>query len=226
MDRNAILQNYWDQNIGRYSAFYDTTSEEALMGFKPLLFLYRKVIFPIEKKVTRQRYEFVKDFIGKEVTETTKVADVGCGGGVFTKLMADIGASGYALDFAPSALELTKARLTAEQQQKITFKQYDATSDKLPTSNVCLVIGVMPYIEDLGPLFANILPNTDKIVFNFLEKTHPFNLVRIVLPFLNVRNYSYHRKAEVLEMLKQHGFKATQVSVLSTGYLMTAERIK
>jgi SAM-dependent methyltransferase len=217
------IQDYWNKNIGKYAGFYDRGSEESLVGPRALTYAYRKLVFPIEQRVTRERFEITKRFLAAHVTPGCSVVDIGCGSGVFSKLAVELGANVLSLDFAASALELTRGKLDDEQAKRVQLRLFDVMKEKAPQSDVCLTIGVLPYISDLRPYFENVLPYAKKVLFNYLEAGNGFNRVRRAIPILNVRHYSYHRRHSIESALTAYGF-GHEFAQLSTGHMVTAIR--
>lgn len=223
MNDNKFRQEYWERNIEKYSGFYDKQSEENINGNKLITFLYKKFIFPIEKYYTRKRYDFVKSYILKHVTSDSCVADVGCGSGIFTGIIATKAAKVYALDFAQSALDLTSAGLP-KNKTNVQLLKYDVNTDRLPAVDICIAIGLLPYVENVQTFFDNILPNTKNLLISFLDQDNLLNKLRRKIPFLNVRNCFCQNKAIILKALEDHKFKITQLEPLASGYMLAAER--
>src|ERR1700758_3747246 len=101
-----LNKKYWEENIEGFSGFYDTKSEENISGNFLISFFYKKLIFPMEKKYMFVRHTCVSNFIESNIKDGMKVADIGCGSGVYVKKMIQKGAFVYAFDYAESALNL------------------------------------------------------------------------------------------------------------------------
>ncbi len=223
MDRQKVIQDYWEQNVKKYSEFYDKTSEERIATPNWLAPIYRKTIFPFERKVTRDRYEMVKDFIVTQLQDGEHIVDLGCGGGIFTELLAEVGMRVSAFDFADSAIQMTKARV-AKHASKVNVGKLNAMTEDIPKSDACICVGLFPYIENLDQLFSHVLPNTKKIWFNFLNDRSPSNLLRQAFPILNARYYYYHSPKQVRGWLANYGFVTVSETKLGTGLSFTAVR--
>ena len=193
MDSHEIKQKrryeYWEKNIEGFSGFYDSCSEENIKGNWLFKYLYSKFIFPIEQNVTRRRYDMVIERLGKNVSKKNTIADVGCGGGIFSLFLAKIGTNVLAFDYADSALQLTRKRVVGSWAKNVTLKKLDITINKIPKVDFAIAIGVLPYISDLENFIINLGENSDQVMFNYLENSNGFNIVRRMLPFLNVRHY-------------------------------------
>ena len=222
---NNFHKDYWEKNIEGFSGFYDKKSEENLSGSLVVSFFYMKFIFPLEKKYMIQRHIVVTDFIEKNVRENMKTADIGCGSGVYTKKMIQMGAEVFASDYAESAVVLTNRNLTSEEKKKSHIDVVDILKKHIPQVNVAISIGVLPYIDNLSSYLNNILPYADHVLFNYLEKDHPINSMRRKLfKFLDVRKYSYHRFSDVIKELALHDFVLVKKTALATGFIIEAKR--
>lgn len=216
---------YWEENIEGFSGFYDKKSEENIIAPIGVSFFYKKFIFPLEKKYMQQRHANVTEFINKNVIAEMKTADVGCGSGVYVKKMIQKKAFVYAFDFAESALELTVKNLTQEELKSAQIKQLDISKDSIPEVDIAISIGVLPYVEDHIQYLNNILPYTNGILFNFLDKNNLLNFLRrTVLKSLDVRMYSYHGLGEIMQELEKHNFNVVKKTKLATGFILEAKR--
>ena len=221
---DTINRDYWEKNIESYSGFYYVNSEEQINIPFGLSGLYKKFIFPLERKVTLERYNIVCAFIDKHVKPGMKVADIGCGSGVFSKKMLDKGAYVYAMDYVNSAVELTKKNLSLYSAGNLEVFQLDITQQKIPRVDLAISIGVLPYIDEVNAYFQNIFPYTDLFQFNYINKYNFFNSVRSLLSFLDVRHYSYHSPKEISSLVMKNGFKISENKKLGTGFILETEK--
>lgn len=225
MMENKINKEYWEKNIEGFSGFYDTQSEETINApgwFSPL---YKKFIFPVEKKYMRQRYDFVCDYIDTNVKKGMKVADIGCGSGVYTKRMIEKGAFVYALDYAQSAVGLTKKNLNNIEANSSEVLLFDVTRQKIPDVDLAISIGVLPYISGIETFFSNTLPHTGEFLFNYLSADNFLNRMRKKIKMLDVRNYSYHNFNEIHRNLSLYNFNINRKEKLATGFLVETKKI-
>jgi len=223
-DKN-FNKDYWEKNIEGFSGFYDKQSEENIPAPAGVSFFYKKVIFPMEKKYMYQRHAAVSDYIENNVKENMKTADIGCGSGVYVKKMIQKKAGVFALDYAESAVELTRRNLTPEELANCKLGLLDISKEHIPDVDLAISIGVLPYIEDLKTYLNNILPHTKYVLFNYLDKNHPLNaLRRSIIKFLDVRKYSYHETKSVMEELVNHNFELIKKTPLATGFIIEAKR--
>lgn len=223
-DKN-INKEYWEKNIGGFAGFYDKKSEENLMASSWFSFLYKAMLFPIEKKYMKDRYDIVMAYIDKNVSAGTKIADVGCGSGIFIKRMLAKGAFVYAFDYAAAAVALVKGALSEQDLKQVELKQFDILANPIPDVDVVISIGVLTYIADDAKYFDHILPHTKKFFFNFLDSRHVLNRIRMLLPILNVRKISFHHYDKIIAELKKRNFKVNRIVKLATGYMIEAEVI-
>jgi len=220
----TVIKNYWEKNVKEFAGFYDKNSEEHIKGNQGFRYLYKKFIFPIEKIFMLKRYNIVSDYIEKNVRLGMKVADIGCGNGIFTKKMAGKKAKVYALDYTQSALNLTKNNLTLEESKSVELIKLDITSEHIPFVDLAISIGVLPYVYELDIFFDNILPFTSSFLFNYLDSNHPINIVRRIMPILDVRNYCYHNRKNIKNKLEVRNFKINFEQNLATGFIVSSKK--
>ena len=223
---HTINREYWEKNIEKYAGFYYVNSEENLDLPFGLSFFYKKFFFPMERKITLKRYKHVCAYIDKHVKEGMKVVDIGCGSGIFSQKMLEKGAKVYAFDYTKSAVELTKKNLMPDGKtnENLEVSVFDITEKSIPKVDLAISIGVLPYIDEVDKYFGNILPNTDKFLFNYIDKNNIFNLTRRILSVLDVRSYSYHSKGEIKSLIESRGVKIAKNTPLGTGFILDLEK--
>ena len=226
MPKNQIMnREYWENNIKGFSGFYDTQSEENIQAAQWVSYLYKKFIFPIEKKFMFKRHQYVSNYIEKNVKNGMKVADIGCGTGIYTKKMIRQGAYVYALDYTQSAISLTKSNLTAEEMKGVELLHFDVTQSHIPCVDLSISIGVLPYIEDLNVYLDNILPFTNMFLFNYLSSANYINRIRKIISILEVRNYSYHHPHQIKIELEKKKYSILKQTQLATGFILETKKI-
>ncbi len=213
-----------EKNIEGYSRFYKEESKETLHGPRLLAWVYRHTVFPVEQKVTRDRYEYVCNFIESAVKPGMDVADVGCGNGVFTKLMAAKKIHVHALDFTDAALKLTGENLTSDEMSYVSLKKLDIAKQTIPKVDAVIAIGVLPYVEDAREFMNNIAPHTNRIFFNYLDNVNIINVIRKSLLLLNVRKCFFHNNGVIERELSLHNFGIVSRIKLATGYMLDVQR--
>lgn len=226
MNNSETNKKYWEKNIEGFAGFYDTKSEENIIGNKGMTFLYKKILFPIEKRFMFKRHALVLSYIDKYVKKGMRVADIGCGSGIYTKKMIDKGAFVYAFDYAESAINLTKRNLLPNELKFALIEKMDITSSNIPAVDLAISIGVLPYIEVLEKYLDNILPYTDRFIFNYLNCNNILNRIRKILKFLDVRKYSYHNYGEILREFGKQDYSIEEKTKLATGFLLNTKKIK
>jgi len=219
-------QEYWEKNIEGFSGFYEKCSREFIQASPMVAFIYKALIFPLEKKVMERRFEMVSAFITNNVRPGIHAADIGCGAGVYTQQMAARAGKVYAFDFANAAIELTKQRLGPDESKNVVFVQMDIMTQSIPTVDVAICIGVVPYIDRIDVFFDNVLPHTNLFLFNFLDKNSWMNNLRNRLRVLDVRGYSYYSQDEIRRKLEVRGFGILRLEKLGTGFMVHAKRMK
>lgn len=212
--------DYWEKNIAGFSGFYNKNSEETLHGNKLLTFFYKKFLFPIEKKYMLDRYNFVINFINENSSSNKVWADIGCGSGVFTSILANKNLKVFALDFAESSLNLTSDSLESNLCTNFELLKLDLSQQHIPTVDFAIAIGIVPYIKDMDVFLNNVLPYTNKVYFNFLDADNFLNKLRGLFSVLDVRGYFYHSLTDIEKFALKHGFKITSSDKLATGYML------
>ena len=155
-----------------------------------------------------------------------KVADIGCGSGIYTKLLADKCDKVYAIDYTQSAIELTTSSLSDDEIKRVEVLILDITVEQIPEVDIAISIGVLPYIPESDKFLQNILPHTKRFLFNYLDEENFFNRVRRAFPILNVRHYSYHGLETISSKLKENEFLVNEIHKLATGFIIDAKKAK
>jgi methylase of polypeptide subunit release factors len=146
--------------------------------------------------------------------------DIGCGSGVFTSILAKSNNKVIATDFAKASLSLTEKLLKNNSCANYDLIQLDLTREEIPKADFAIAIGIAPYIEDMEIFLSNILPNTEKLYFNILDKKNLLNRIRANITFLDVRNYYYHSVEQIKEIAKSHNFSIVRCDNLASGYMI------
>lgn len=227
-------KEYWNQNIEKWGKLYleISHSEERLNAPRWLQFLYHQIVTPIEARVMTKRFKLTTHFIEQYVKSEMVVVDLGCGTGIFTVEILKQGASVIAVDYAQSSLDLTKKaveELVPNLTYRVRYLLVDVTYQALPTSDMVLVMGVTPYVENISNFLGNILPNTQMFYCLFLDPKHWINRVRKYIPLLNVRNLRCFDKYFIDELYRKHEWNLINRQKFASGYLdhaMSNKRIK
>jgi ubiquinone/menaquinone biosynthesis C-methylase UbiE len=129
-----------------------------------------------------------------------RILDVGCGGGRYSVVVAQLGAEHVTgVDFAPNMIELARGLAEKQdlQESQIDFVCGDETEVALEKpANAAIVMGVFDYVEDPAAFLTRMLDKlTDRVVASFPVKWNvwtPQRLIRYRL-FKNCPLYFYSR---------------------------------
>lgn len=215
---------YWETNIKSFGNFYGFNPDEDIIAPPGIKFFYRKFVFPMEKDHINRRYSIVCDMLNGELGEGIKLADIGCGTGVFTKFAVQHGADVIAIDFTETALKLTDEALNDSERDKVSYMLLDAEKQTIPVVDVAIAIGVIAYVKDFSTFAANVGCNCNCIIFNFLDEKHIINRMRKILRFLDVRHYIYNNRREIEALLRKEGFQSFEWKKLTSGYVLKSKK--
>lgn len=218
------MKDYWQNNIENYGKFYNQTSDENIVAPSILKMVYKKTIFPLERKVTLERYRKTMDYIEANVKQDMVVVDLGCGTGIYTTELLLRGAKVIAVDFVESALLATEKKvkeMVPEMTDSVEYLLLDIMEKDLPESDIVFAIGITPYIDSIEIFFKHILPTTQKVYCLFLNKLHWANRIRNYLEILNVRNYRFVDEKHIIDIITKHGFKGVEKKLCGTSYMYT-----
>ena len=224
-DKNYL--NYWDLNIKKWGDLYfnkNLHKEDVNANFITKIF-YQKFIFPIERSVMQQRYELTIKFLNSfKKKEGLIINDIGCGTGLFSNILISKGYKVNAIDFSDTALEATEKYVSTNNPDKIKNLQtlkLDVISDKLPSCDYSLCMGVLPYIKknELRDCFKNINSFKESILLNWVDSSNFNNKVRIVFKFLNVRNLNFQNRQVLKEIYSSLDLSLVENIKSGTGYL-------
>jgi 2-polyprenyl-3-methyl-5-hydroxy-6-metoxy-1,4-benzoquinol methylase len=102
-----------------------------------------------------RRMRLLEDVFARLGLEGQSVLDLGCGSGQVSLLAAAMGARVHGVDIAPTMLALARESASrAGVAERTQFVQGDVSQDALPEADVVLLIGVVEYYRDFGPLVA------------------------------------------------------------------------
>ena len=217
-------KEYWNHNIEKWGKLYleISHSEERLNAPRWLEFLYHRMITPIEARLMTKRFNLTMQFIEQYIKSDMVAVDLGCGTGIFSVEMLKRGASVVAVDYAQSSLDLTRKaveELAPNLTNRIKYLLADVTYQPLPYSDIVLVMGVTPYVENISNFFENILPNTQMLYCLFLDPKHWANRVRKYIPVLNVRNLNCFDKAIIDDLYLKYEWNLINRKKFASGYL-------
>ena len=222
-------RDYWNKNIELWGKFYLGISHqgEKMIGPGWLLFLYDKIILPIESRLMAKRYKITVDLIHKHIDPGMRVADVGCGTGIFTLEILNLGGTVVAIDNAQKSLELTHELIEKHLPERAGDVEYlmgDAMNMDIPKTDAALAMGLTPYINDIETFFDNILPTTNKLICLILNSGHWANRIRQLFPLINTRRMNWFQKSQVDNSYKRHKWRLLTRRNFASGYIDVAIR--
>lgn len=223
-------EEYWNRNINEWGKFYlgISHSGESLKGPAAFVAAYKASIGRYEAMLMKTRFEATMAFIRNSVTEGSVFADLGCGTGLFSLAALRQGANVIAVDFAETALTTTKRTIETRMPQcadRVRYLKLDLRTQQVPSSDVSIAVGLVPYIANIDQLFDNVVANTDSCFMTFVSETAISNRIRRLLPFLNVRDLNFHNAKVVDKNWHRCGFKVDSRLKLGTGFIDSASRI-
>jgi SAM-dependent methyltransferase len=229
--KQVASKEYWNQNIEKWGKLYleISHSEERLNAPRWLEFLYHLIITPIEARLMTERFKLTMHFIEQHIKRDMVAVDLGCGTGIFTVEMLKRGASVIAVDYAQSSLDLTRKaveELVPNAANRIKYLLADITHQALPYSDIVLVMGVTPYVENISNFLGNILPHTQMLYCLFLDPKHWTNRVRKYISVLNVRNLYCFDKKIIDELYLKYEWNLINRKKFASGYLDLAASSK
>lgn len=102
-----------------------------------------------------KRMRLLEDVFTRLALDGKSVLDLGCGSGQVSLLAAAMGARVHGIDIAPAMLALAReAASRSGLTERTRFTEGDVSRDALPQTDVVLLIGVIEYYRDFGPLVA------------------------------------------------------------------------
>jgi SAM-dependent methyltransferase len=220
-------RNYWEVNIVSWGEYYLDISHghEKLNGPDWFVWLYTKTISQIERKLMKKRYCLTIEFLDEFVTSDENFLDLGCGTGIFTTYALGLGANVTAVDFTEAAIIETQRRINEVFPQSksisnnFTLIKADINSESFLHHNTCLLVGVLPYIEDARRIFSEVLAKQDTSLIQYIDSTNLFNRLRKKFHFLNVRKLQMLSTSQVDTWSHEFGLKVLRRTRIGTGYL-------
>ena len=213
---------YWDKNIDKWGELYLDISHarETLSGPPWFASVYQATIGRLERRLMAQRYALTLEFLDKHVRSGTVLTDLGCGTGLFVVHAARRGATVHAVDFAPKALELTRANVGRHcPESRVMYHELDVQKSEAPESDVTLAMGLTPYLSDISGFLGHVLPRTKLLYCLYVDPAHWANRVRRILPFMNVRSLRSYPRAAIDAEYRKHGWRLVERRSFASGYV-------
>ncbi|MEY9978975.1 class I SAM-dependent methyltransferase [Lysinibacillus sp. RC79] len=154
------------------------------------------------------------------ITNTSKAADIGCGGGIYSKALADMGVlSVVGVDFSQTML--VGAKENCKDYHNITFKQGNALATGLDNDSLQLVLerALIHHIQDLKACFQEayrILE--DKGVYIIQDRTPEDCLLKG--DDYHIRGYFFERfpKLKEQEIKRRHSSELVGETLKAIGF--------
>ena len=215
-------QKYWNENIEDWGKFYLQVSHghETLHAPHWLSKIYNRTIARHEARLMQERFSLTLQFMDKNIRSGQTFVDIGCGTGIFTVEALKRGANVIAIDFSSKALEITKMNVDKHiSNAKVEFHKLNIAAESLPESDVSIMVGVAPYVQNIEQTMDNVLSSTKKLFGHFVDPKHWANTVRSALPVLNVRRLIFHERKIIDAAYKKNEFILENRKFFGTGYL-------
>jgi SAM-dependent methyltransferase len=147
-----------------------------------------------------RRMELLDGLLRAEDLAGRSVLDLGCGSGQVSLLAAALGARVHGIDIAPRMLEI--ARASAERaglSERVTFAEGDVATAPLPPADLVLLVGVIEYYRDFGPLVARAAAAARRTLMIAHTRRVPHRmLLRKALFALQRSSVYFHRMPDVV----------------------------
>jgi SAM-dependent methyltransferase len=165
-------RSYWNQNIERWGDFYlDISHGHETLNAPPwLAAMYRATVGRLERRLMAERYARTVVFLDRFVRPGITLSDLGCGTGIFVVEALKRGAAVNAIDFAPTAIAITRDNVQRHAPSgTVNYRVADVTRDSLPLSDLALAMGLAPYIADIRAFLDNVLPTTEMLLCLYVD---------------------------------------------------------
>jgi SAM-dependent methyltransferase len=217
---------YWERNIQQWGNYYLDISHghEQLHAPGWATALYRASIGHIERRLMAERYVHTLAFLDANVRPGIVLSDLGCGTGIFTVQALLRGGTVNAVDFAESAIKMTKETVARHVPTgTVRYLVADVVHQPLPRSDVTLAMGIAPYITDLYAFLGNVLGSTNLLCCLYVDPARWENRLRTICPLLNVRRLQFHSRVDVGRIYAKHGWILVERTDFATGYIDVAK---
>ncbi len=176
-----------------------------------------------------RRFELCFEKLGN--LDGRSLLDVGCGGGRYSVMAAQLGARRVVgVDFAPNMIQLAEALARREgiPAQRLSFVCGDAVVTAFPEEpfDFAIAMGVFDYVEDPADFLRKLLPKVrTRIVASFPVKWNPWTPQRLVRYRLFKRCPLYfYSRAKVRKVLAAAGVRRHEILSAHRDYVVVMER--
>ena len=216
--KKSFYKNYWDKNLVNWTNQYINLTKKNEENFRTnffVKFLYKNIIYNLELKSTKDRLKISQKFLEEHKSIKKVLNDIGAGNGFVTKKFIKKFKKINYIDFSKEAINSLKK---IKGSKKIYY--IDKIKQQMPRSDLAICLGVTPYIEKKFQIkfLNNIVSNTKIALIHYLDKNNFFNLVRIIIPTLNVRKVNVYSKDFLDNYYKKIKFILKKRIYFGTGF--------
>ncbi|MFC1623817.1 glycosyltransferase [Candidatus Omnitrophota bacterium] len=160
---NNIIKEYWVKNSAIFPSFYASGTN----------FFVRKFL--------DKRLKFISSLLN--LKKGSEAIDVGCGSGVFSKLLLKGGVRVTAVDYSEEMLNICKEALKYYNTTDLALVNCDATDLKFPDNKFDLLIsiGLLDYVDNVAPVikeFSRVAKKDGSLIFTLPKRYSPFFFLR------------------------------------------------
>ena len=172
------------------------------------------------------RIKYIQDTINNKKITKMKILDIGCGGGLVSEGMAQLGADVTGVDFVKENIQVAKKHAN-QNKLEINYIIKDFEKDTMTSKyDVIVIFEVLEHLEDwesfLKKIQKNLKPNGALIIStinrNLISKFLTIDLAENFLKWIPLNTHNYHKfiKPEELKYhLTSNNFKKIKFSGLS-----------
>lgn len=175
-----------------------------------------------------RRFELCFERLG-DLRDRT-LLDVGCGGGRYSVMAAQLGAARVVgVDFAPNMIQLADALARKERipPEKLSFVCGDAVETVFPEEpfDFAIAMGVFDYVEDPAAFLRRLVPKVRRrIVASFPVKWNPWTPQRLIRYRLFKRcPLFFYSQARIREVLEAVGVRRHEILNAHRDYVLLAD---
>lgn len=215
---DIVTKEHFHKIATQFDDLYETENRGALQ---------RKVDDWLRASIYR-RFELAFESMGS--LEGKRVLDVGCGGGRYSVMAAQLGAEHVlGVDFAPNMIELCKDLQVKNEipESQLEFVCGDATEVPMEKpANFAIAMGVFDYVEDPAPFLKAVLSRvTERAVCSFPAKWNvwtPQRIIRYRL-FKNCPLYVYSQ-ARIQQVCRDAGASSFKILNAARDFVAVVEK--
>ena len=148
----------------RYFSSFSADYHEAFAGRgeNPL---HRTINVLFRRKTFQKRTAIVRGFLEAHGVAGKRVLDLGCGSGEVSLVAARLGAQVTGLDLVEEMVATARREAAAAGlADRTQFQVAELHSTTLPASDVTLIVSVLEYYKDIGPLLKKICDATGELL--------------------------------------------------------------